>query len=234
MKPYINQIIIFIVFLIVSSLNSSSQITPIRTIDLGNGSIEHITISPDGTKMAVTGLITGVWDIETGKQIRDFPHPYGKDMSGLDGINASDCAAFSQNGKMVVIGYIASGWGWGDTILWDIDSGQQIQRFRIEYNPNYDFPFDFETSSICFNKEATLLYTITDGFDFREWDINNGNLIKTFTTAAKGNITILSNGQQFLVDRYIYAFETGNILYNSGSYAVVSLDGTKFILLMKK
>lgn len=228
MRTYIGRFFILIVLLIASSMDSTSQIKAMKVIHFNEGIwINQLSISPDETMMAVSGTspgIPGIWDIESGKQIRNFSHP-DQNSEGYDKVDGSLCVTFSPDGKMVAIGYAGTAMGWGDTLLWDIESGKQIQRYRIDYNINYVFPADYDTNSICFNQEMTRLYTYTQSQYLREWDIQNGNLIRKLQIGYSGTMTILPDEKRFLMSGTgIFSLDSGKILFDFESLPKISKD----------
>jgi WD40 repeat protein len=74
--------------------------------------VSSVAFSPDGKVLASAGAGVGLWEVETGKELRRCRSVHGR---------APTCVAFSPDGKTV-----ASGSPRGSVQLWDPDTGKEV------------------------------------------------------------------------------------------------------------
>jgi WD40 repeat protein/tRNA A-37 threonylcarbamoyl transferase component Bud32 len=121
--------------------------------------IGGIVFLPDG-KRAITSddeSEVTLWDLETGKKIRDFV--------GLN--NRASCAAVSRNGA-----YVLSG-GWDQTIrLWEIASGRCVRTFKGHEGHIY---------SVAFSPDGRWVLSGSADGTARIWDVQSGEEIHTLS-----------------------------------------------------
>ena len=213
MKAYIGshkKIVLVLSFLILVSLSVSAQVRPISVIDTESEyDIIYADFSPDGERLIVGGGATELWDVQTGKRLLNLEHPTGEGF--MKGVSVS--VKFSSDGKYVVVGYPASAYGWGDTILWNATSGAIVQTFRINKGMYvYNFPLDYETKGIGFNPEGDKLYTVTYSGTLREWDIKTGKELKNLKTRGYSSFSIFADGKRCVADEGVYSLEDGSEL----------------------
>ena len=126
------------------------------------GWIYAVAISPDG-RFAVTGSLdgtTGLWDIQTGQEIRQF-------LGHRGGISA---VAISPDGK-----FILTGGNDGTARLWDAYTGKQIRVF--------DNSGGF--TSVAFSPDGKSILTNFGKNMARLWDVGTGVAIHDFIGHTK-------------------------------------------------
>ena len=143
-----------------------------------NGDENHsyfcqVCFSPNG-KYALSVNIDDdlkLWDINTGECIRTFNGKFR-------------CVCFSPDGKYA----LAGGFHVPLTLL-DINTGESIKSFYTFENEN--------SFSICFSPDGKFAFS-GSGNSLREWDVTNGNCIKTITGEEFNSINISPDGKYAL------------------------------------
>jgi len=152
-----------------------------------------VTFSPDGRTLAAggAGRALGLWDVTTGKEIRQFPvrgqpraaafSPDGKTIAatGNSAVNLFDVATgkelrqfvghpsratdvvFSPDGKT-----LASTGGFDNTVrLWDVATGKELRRLAGHAN---------QTHRAAFSPDGKVLATVSDDRSVHLWDPATG------------------------------------------------------------
>ena len=164
----------------------------IKTFGIDLFPLANIVFSPDG-KMLASGGMNGdgidnayLWDADTGKRLRTFPaHPASEHFHKLSVMDV----AFSPDGKV-----LATTGGEHTTLLWDVNTGQQIRSLtepiRIppeEIRIGVDSPVVRQAWSVAFSPDGNML--VTGGSHRRGsidlWDVNTGQQIRLLTINAQ-------------------------------------------------
>lgn len=129
----------------------------------GAGAVGMLTImSPDGRKLfSGDGNGPAVWDVETGKLLLR--------LGNYDGVVSA--AAFSADGRKVAWGTIP-----GVVRLWDLETGEQMQRFAE------DDPLKFigSVQSVSISPDGRRVLAASNDDDARLWDVETGKQLTLF------------------------------------------------------
>ncbi len=179
-----------------------------------NGPISSVSISQDGRFILSAGggsamrdgtMIVNagdrtvrLWDIETKEQIKLFQGPEN-----------ANSVAFSPDEKLVVAGFGTQVFGEEFiAILWDLESGNEMQRFDGHSQ---------SVSNVAFSPDGQFIVTGSQDRRVKLWDLANGEEIRTFS-GHEGGITSLNfspNGQFLLTSSFddtarLWDVETGD------------------------
>ena len=154
--------------------------------------ISAVAVSPDGHNL-LTGSTTGdavLWDVESGEVIRR--------LKGEGIPICPDCVAFSPDGSQALV---ASEDVFGDSgatslVLWDVETGQEIQRF--EGHVTY-------IRSLAFNPDGQAILSGSQSIpdsslgDLIFWELETGREIRRFDiTHDVANIAMSADGSRAL------------------------------------
>jgi RNA polymerase sigma factor (sigma-70 family) len=147
---------------------------------------EWIAFSPDGKAIAVTsqGNVIHLIDFESGKTIRDFPHP--NDFGGVCGI------AFSQDGKLMAGGGYDKDKSGYFARLWEVETGKELLRFMHGTN-------GYGIGALAFSPDAKMLATAADEGILRLFDVETGTERKVFpkngSRLRQGSVVFAPDGK---------------------------------------
>jgi RNA polymerase sigma factor (sigma-70 family) len=93
----------------------------LRTLPGNPAGFSHLTFSPDGSILAAGGddLSVQLWEVATGKKLRQWSWPKGKDPHAC-----VDDMAFTPDGKMLATAGLRS----NEVLLWDVQTGARLGR----------------------------------------------------------------------------------------------------------
>jgi WD40 repeat protein len=163
---------------------------------LKNGRAWTVAFSPDGNQ-AVTGggnsfdkkeateASLRLWDLATGKEIRQFSG-HTKDIRRI---------AISPNGKQLLSGSFD-----GTMRLWDLQSGKEIRRFdgQGHFVESVGFTADGQRAICSYGpKVAEAIYEDDPRCSLRPWDLNTGKELQQFKghTAPVLSLAISADGR---------------------------------------
>ena len=131
---------------------------------IGKGSINHISFSPDGARLAVATSI-GVWiyDAQTGKEISLIKVNYR-------GPSLKDRVAFSPDGKTIATGTWSSGRG---IELWDVEAGKKITTLKKNIGTIYDLEFSPDGKMLS-------CASLHRGVEYHMWEVDSGREVARF------------------------------------------------------
>jgi WD40 repeat protein len=118
-----------------------------------------------GGKQAITSAwdrSIRVWDVDSGKQIRDF--------EGV--IDDVRCLAISPDEKLLAAGHFGAKNGPGILRLWDLEKGTQIREM-----PGHKQ----EISAVAFSSDGKMLLTSSFDKTLRLWEVATGKTLKELT-----------------------------------------------------
>ena len=124
---------------------------------LGKGSISKIQYSPDGTRLAVASSI-GIWLYDTVSN---------QEASLFAGHTSVVSVAFSPDG-----GTIAGGYEDASILLWDANTGEQLQTLK-----GHTHAID----SVAFSPDGGTIASGSGDHTIRLWDTDTGKHLQTFT-----------------------------------------------------
>lgn len=135
----------------------------IQTFEERSEAVLGATFSPDGTRVLSGGGASGtlhLWDTDSGDLVRRFD----------DNDEAIFSVAFSPNGK-----YVLSGSGQSGTLkLWETATGACVRTFdEGDWDSTYVF-------SVAFSPNGQYALSGSDDMTARLWDVESGNLLRTF------------------------------------------------------
>ena len=133
--------------------------------------VESIAFSPDGTKLASSGIGAplSLWDVESGRLLRTFPIESEWSNKGV---------AFSPDGKI-----IASHGQIGTVQLWDPDTGESIRTLKGQEAWG-------GLNSIQFSPDGKTLATGWLNGTICLWDVNTGTIKHTRTEHESWVLTL--------------------------------------------
>jgi WD40 repeat protein len=174
--------------------------------------IYSAAISPDGMKLAMVGNsnIVRIFDIDTGNIVQTLKRHE----------NFIQSVAFSNDSKWIITG------GWDQqAILWDVNTGQIVQKFRnptTEIDPTWGFVYGVAISP---NKQKIAMIQSSM---VTLWDVESGKQIRQL---PRGNIQFLPDNRRLLVEDGIYDLVTGETekLY-IGNVIDITPDFKKMVL----
>jgi WD40 repeat protein/predicted Ser/Thr protein kinase len=137
------------------TIHSLAENRDVRTFDLGPEFVQGVAISPDGQMLATCGDSLKLWDMKTGKAIRDCRGHTSRVVS----------VRFSHDGKR-----IATSSDDQTVKIWDGVSGREI--FSLEGHHSVVFDLAFSPD------DAYLVSTSWDNA-LRVWDMERGQLVRT-------------------------------------------------------
>jgi RNA polymerase sigma factor (sigma-70 family) len=162
----------------------------LRKIELKRANLysrnEWLAFTPDGKAIAVTsqGNVIHLIDFESGKTIRDFPHP--NDFGGVVGI------AISQDGKLMAGGGYDKDKGNYFARLWEVETGKELRRFMHGQN-------GYGIGALAFSPDAKTLATAADEGILRLFDVETGTERKVFpkngARLRQGNVAFAPDGK---------------------------------------
>jgi serine/threonine protein kinase len=149
----------------------------IRRLREKPGHVEHLAISPDGTR-ALTGsrdTTMRLWDLATGDQLECF-RLHKDNVRGV---------AFSPDGRKG----LSAGWD-GTVAVWDLTTMQSVRHFR---HPD-------GVHSACFSPDGRRVLTGGMNQVVRLWDIETGQQVRTFAHGPSGahSVAISPDGRRGL------------------------------------
>lgn len=220
--------------LLTISVDNSARIWGLATAMLTrayeghSGGVEDISYSPDG-KLAASSTLSSVhiWDLETRETLNILFGPRPQDVAYF-----RERARFSPDGQAVLTTHCQrSGCGEATAILWDVASGEELQRFG---SPDYlndaiftpdgrgvllvgcseiKTEFSFEGSESCTSAEISL-WDVESGEEIRRYDVSDWTNTAAFS--VDGN-TFYTGSDDFYVRQWntetgeeIRRFEQGN------------------------
>ena len=132
---------------------------------IGKGTINHISFSPDGTRLAVATSI-GVWiyDAQTGKEISLIKVNFRSPLT----VNR---VAFSPDGKTLATGNGVLG---GNLDLWDVETGEKIITLKKNIGRIYALEFSPDGKMLS----CGSLYR---GVEYYMWEVDSGREVARFT-----------------------------------------------------
>jgi WD40 repeat protein len=152
-------------------LETGEEIRRFSDVSKGNrGAVEGLAFSSDSQiflSAASDGSII-LWDVQTGEQVRQYP---------TDGDSTPHRVAISPDGNSVVATFGPSGIAGEGTkavIMWDLESGEEIQRFEghTDWVRGVDFSPD-GAQVISSSGDGTVRLWNVVGGDLLEWIANN-------------------------------------------------------------
>jgi WD40 repeat protein len=178
----------------------------IRTFEEDSGYVYPIAISPDW-KYALSKSMEKtfkLWEIATGIEIRTFN---GYPELGVDG--SIDSIAFSPDGKFALS---VGGFKNKTFKLWEIATGREIRTFEWYFEFG-SFPVGL-IDSVAFSPDGKFALLVGgDSWDkvFKQWDIDTGQLIRTFTFEWVSSVTISHDGKYALTTSWDDTLELWDI-----------------------
>jgi WD40 repeat protein len=140
----------------------------LRTLEGNPDSVRNITFSPDGTKLsAKAGPESGkaqafIWDLTTGKLLHVFE---GHD----DSYHIMDMA-WSPDGSR-----FATGSNDKTVIIWDVKSGEQIQRIT---------KIEMKVIQVEFSSDGNSIFVLSEDSHIVAWDIRTGTPLKDIRSVS--------------------------------------------------
>lgn len=132
--------------------------------------VASVAFSPDG-RLALSGSedrSLKLWEIATGKELRSFPDDAANTAHPFWGIQA---VAFSPDGRRALAGSRQA------LTLWDVDTGQKLQRFT-SYSGGVP---DIGISSVAFSPDGRLALSGSYGNTLTLWDLAAGIELRRFS-----------------------------------------------------
>jgi WD40 repeat protein len=178
--------------------------------------VRSLAFSPDshfllaGSIDAINELI--LWDVQSCKLVRRFELKDGEDATGF---------VFSSDGKWVATGSV-----WCQrTILWDVGSGREIQRFTHE-----DITTTFPIMDVALSQDNRPI--LAPGPNSLElWDIEAGMIIRRYSgqTGLVMSVDISPDGKLVLASSnngevILWDFSTGEELYRLSAHSTPVLS----------
>jgi WD40 repeat protein len=168
---------------------------------------QSIAISPDN-KTLVIGFGNNtirVWNLQTGRQVRDLQGHSGSDHIGVNSV------AISPDSKILV-----SADDNGTIKIWDLATGGEIRSFKAG---------DI-ISSIAISPDGKSLVVAGDGIEVL--DLATGNQIREFSSGSFISASFSSDGKILAASEFtsirVWDFETGNQLWRFNSAGSVVID----------
>ncbi|HVK10756.1 MAG TPA: protein kinase [Gemmataceae bacterium] len=163
------------------------------------GTLHTVAASPDGRR-ALTGGDDGVlrvWDVRTGKQLQELPHPPGILVF----------VAFSPNGR-----YAASGSNDGTVRVWDTETGKPVKTFEgVPHLIGHAGGFTPDGRHVVFGQQETIVLWEWESGRTRKLDPGtNAGGVLAVAVSADGK-RVLSGGPRDNTVR-LWDFEQGTLL----------------------
>ena len=161
---------------------------PIFTGDntnIGGVSLSAVAFSPDGNYLA-TGGTDGLklWDMDTGELWRAF----------ADSGSINYAVRFSPDGRSLLSG----NWSSGIASLWDVQTGEQLQRFILPATNNTAFNSFDALHDVAFSPDGKFIVSAT-GHVMHMWERQTGRLIvEDGTYGIITRLAFSSDGQYLL------------------------------------
>jgi YD repeat-containing protein len=152
------------------SIERSSDLAPVRRIEVHGGGVYWVDLAPHGRGMVTGGADTSaplkLWTLRTGP----FDHHNLPDQTtgfiALNGhVGAVTCAIYSPDGALV-----ASAGTDGTVRLWRASDGSPVRVLTAHRGP---------ARSVHFARDGALLTTSGDDGTFRIWRVRDGALVRT-------------------------------------------------------
>lgn len=152
----------------------------VQTIDTGS-TPGHLAISPDGKILALTsGTGTTTWDIATGSRLKTLKNPYEKLPTNH---RHGKHLLFSPSGQ-----YLAGvDDKWVGIIIWDIASGEPIQRLEgfTHLGCNLSFSPDGKHLAFGSDEDTIIICNIASGRRMRTLENTEGVALVSFSPNGK-------------------------------------------------
>jgi WD40 repeat protein len=144
----------------------------------GKTGLNGAAFSPDGRYIATAGVdkLAYLWDVELGKEIREF--------SGHTDILYS--VAFSPDGKT-----IATSSADGTARLWDVQTGQELRRFTGH---------TASVNNVAFSPDGQFIATASDDGTARLWDVDYHTTMKYLCSVLLRDFTDAERIQYNITD----------------------------------
>jgi len=153
-----------------------------------------------------------IWDAESGKMIRTFPHSeYSR--------YAYDISCCVSNDSRFIVSMINTA-----LRVWDFSTGKMLYALPLQHG--------HDMTSCCISNDSQFIVSADSVFDtistLKIWSAKTGTLLKTLTHSIKNGQDIecccISKDDQFLVScgydcRKIWNFETGDLLWEDDQSA---------------
>ncbi|MCD6506615.1 hypothetical protein J7M22_08320 [Candidatus Poribacteria bacterium] len=150
----------------------------LRTLDLGEFSVNAISYSPDGEHIALSNYkdnTVSIWNVKTGEKEIDLP-PFLKSVS---------CVLFSPDGRFLATS------GLGDIVrVWNARSGNLVWRFKVEQRVLVGGGISFYFPPISFSPDGKLLAIGDWSGKIILCDLETGRVIHSWK-ASNGGILLL-------------------------------------------
>ncbi len=166
--------------------------------------VSCVAFSPDGKRLLTGSYDSTVilWETATGKRLRTFPQTSPLVETAKQTLPVFS-AAFSPDGQQV----LAS--GFGDALLWDAQTGEQVQRFQQD---------DHLPKAVAFSPDGRRV--LTGSYDGKVilWDAHSGEVLRSLEghTAAVHSAAFSPDGKQIITG----SDDKTAILWNADSGAV--------------
>jgi|CXWL01.1.fsa_nt_gi WD40 repeat protein len=161
---------------------NSDIYTLIQTI-APQDSVQHVVLSPDGNKIAISFLSKGtveIWDVNSGQ----MEHTLEVNLDGSVGN-----FAFSPSNQELVASSFPK-----DIKLWDVNTGQLIK--TITPNNGVTTKNDTSADDFAYSPDGTKLATRNLNDEIEIWDTGTGDLISTLQAGSwTFNLVFSSDGQ---------------------------------------
>ncbi|HEY6541716.1 MAG TPA: TIR domain-containing protein [Ktedonobacteraceae bacterium] len=152
----------------------------LQTISAGEGDINSIAISPDGTLLASgnNDHTIKLWNLHTGQEL----------LTLIGHSNPVYRVAISPDGQL-----LASGSGDNIIKLWNPHTGQELRTFTGHSHP---------VNSVAFSHDGQLLASGSDDKTIKLWNPHTGQELRAIQTEARVYALLFSPDGQFLVSRH--------------------------------
>jgi WD40 repeat protein len=139
-----------------------TRLAPVRLLTGHKGPVRIAVFSPDGKRVVSGGgwpdgdKTLKLWDVATGKMIREF--------EGIDGQIGS--AGYSPDGKHAIAGLDG-----GKLLMWDVETGKRVRDFKGHKDG---------VQQITFSRDGARMLTASHDRTVRLWDTGKDEALQVF------------------------------------------------------